>query len=202
MKLSREFYNRDTLIVAKDLLGKVLVINNNREKLKVRIVEVEAYTGFEDKASHTYAGRRTKRTEVMYGQAGFLYVFLNYGIHNLINIVTNKKGKGEAVLIRAVEPISEIDLFSFNRYKKKFEGLSKYQSLNLFNGPGKLSKTLKIDKTFYGEDLTGDRIYIEDSLDDDFEIIETKRIGIDYSEEAKDYLYRFYIKGNKYVSIR
>ncbi|EES90671.1 DNA-3-methyladenine glycosylase [Clostridium botulinum] len=198
-KLNKEFYRRDTIQVAKDLLGKYIVINEDNEKIIAKIVEVEAYLGINDKAAHSYGGRRTERTKVMYEDGGCVYVFQIYGMYNCLNIVTSHKEVPQAVLIRAVEPISNIDKFSFNRFKKKFNELTKYQQKNITNGPGKLCMAMNITKEFNGEDLSLDRIYILDNKEE-FQVISSKRIGIDYAEEAKDYLLRFYIKDNKYVS--
>ncbi|MCD3245064.1 DNA-3-methyladenine glycosylase [Clostridium botulinum C] len=198
-KLNKEFYRRDTIQVAKDLLGKYIVINEDNEKIIAKIVEVEAYLGINDKAAHSYGGRRTERTKVMYEDGGCVYVFQIYGMYNCLNIVTSHKEVPQAVLIRAVEPISNIDKFSFNRFKKKFNELTKYKQKNITNGPGKLCMAMNITKEFNGEDLSLDRIYMLDNKEE-FQVISSKRIGIDYAEEAKDYLLRFYIKDNKYVS--
>ena len=105
MKLMNEFFNRQAIDVAKDLLGKILVVKNKESTIKVRLVEVEAYTGEDDKACHTYGGRRTQRTETMYKKSGTIYVYLIYGMHNMLNIVTGQVGEGQAVLIRGAEPI-------------------------------------------------------------------------------------------------
>ncbi|CAG7840145.1 3-methyladenine DNA glycosylase [Clostridium novyi B str. ATCC 27606] len=198
-KLHKEFYRRDTIQVAKDLLGKYIVVNKNDKKIIAKIVEVEAYLGINDKAAHSYGGRRTERTKVMYEDGGCIYVFQIYGMYNCLNIVTSYKEVPQAVLIRAVEPISNIDEFSFNRFKKNFNELTKYQQKNITNGPGKLCMAMNITKEFNGKDLSLDTIYILDNKEE-FQVVSSKRIGIDYAEEAKDYLLRFYIKNNKYVS--
>ena len=130
---------------------------------------------------------------------GTVYVYQTYGIHFLLNISSSKKEVPEGVLIRAVEPLDNFDIFSMNRFNKKFENLSAYQRKNLTNGPAKLTKALKIDKSFNGRDIFSDKLYI-DCVKEDFEIVESKRIGIDYAKEARDYLYRFYIKNNSYIS--
>lgn len=200
MKLDREFYKRDTLTVAKELLGKTLVHNIDGEIYKGIIVETEGYLGIEDKACHTYGGKRTKRVETMYQKPGISYVYLIYGIYNCFNITTVDENIPEAVLIRAVEPISDIDKISINRFNKKYNELTKYQMKNLTNGPGKFSMAFKIDREKDNIDLTKDRLYIEESGIIVKNIVETTRIGVDYAEEAKDYKYRFYIKGNEYIS--
>ena len=201
-KLKREFYSRDSITVAQELLGKILVHENNGKIISGKIVETEAYMGVEDKAAHSYGGRRTKRVEVMYGQAGFAYVFMIYGIHYCFNIVTEKIDTPQAVLIRAVEPVEGLEYMAINRFNKELKQLTKTETKNLTNGPGKLSKALLINMPLNGEDLCDNRLYVKNSNKDKFNIISSKRIGIDYAQEAKDYLWRFYIEGNSYVSIK
>lgn len=201
-KLDREFYNRDTVLVAKELLGKIIVHEISGQKLSARIVETEAYMGVTDKAAHSYGGRRTPRVEVMYGKPGFSYVFIIYGMYYCFNTVTREEGTPQAVLIRAVEPIEGVNSMAQNRFKKPYDQLSKSQIKNLTNGPGKLCGALLIDKTQNGEDLCGNKLYIEEGGNEEFNIISAKRVGIDYAEEAKDYPWRFYIEGNKCVSVK
>jgi len=200
MKLNRKFYNRDTVEVAKDLLGKILVHRVEGKITSGKIVEVEVYKGFKDKAAHTYNGRKTKRVEIMYGKPGFSYVFFIYGMHYCMNAVTREEGIGEAVLIRALEPIDGMEIMSQRRYGTSFELLKKRQIINLTNGPSKLCKALDIDKGCNGLDLCEDKLFIEQSNKQDFDIGISKRIGIDYAEEAKDFLWRFFIKDNEFVS--
>lgn len=200
MKLNREFYNRDTLVVAQELLGKVLVHEVDGVRTAGKIVEVEAYIGPIDKAAHSYNGRRTPRTEVMYGKPGFAYVYFIYGMHYCFNVVTREEGMPEAVLVRAVEPLEGKDKMSERRFKKYYDCLTKIQKRNLTNGPAKLCGALRIDKGLNREDLCGDRLYIEEGLKEEFTIKSSKRVGIDYAEEAKDYLWRFYIENSEYVS--
>ena len=200
MKLNRSFYDRDTVTVSRELLGKVLVHKINDKVIKGKIVEVEAYKGLEDKAAHSYHGKITDRVKVMYGEPGYAYVFIIYGMYNCINVVTRESGIPEAVLIRGLEPIEGFDFMSMNRYKKDYMSLSKKQKTNLTNGPGKLCIAMDIDRSNNGEDLCGSKLYIEEGEDDFFEIHISKRIGIDYAEEAKDFLWRFSIKNNPYVS--
>lgn len=202
MKLNREFYNRDSLIVAKELLGKVLVHHVNGEKITAKIVETEAYMGVDDKAAHSYGGRRTQRVEVMYGDPGFSYVFIIYGMHYCFNVVTKEKGNPQAVLIRALEPLDGLDIMAYNRFSKSYNDLTNAQIKNLTNGPGKLCSAMLIDKSLNGENLCGNNLYIEDIDNENFSIVSTKRVGIDYAEEAKNYPWRFYIKDNKYVSVK
>jgi DNA-3-methyladenine glycosylase len=198
-KLKREFYKKSSIELAQALIGKILVHNINGQKISGRIVEVEAYMGIEDKAAHSYGGKRTKRTEVMYGLPGILYVFLIYGMYSCVNVVAGEIDEPQAVLIRAVEPLDGLDQISFNRYKKPFKELSKKENINLTNGPGKLCMAMGIDKTANGVDLCMDNFFIED---DEYtaEIVSSKRIGIDYAEEAVDFLWRFSVKDNVFVS--
>ncbi len=116
MKLDRSFYNRNTLIVAKELLGKILVHNIDGKLLKGKIVETEGYLGLRDKAAHSYGGKKTNRVETMYGDPGRAYVYLIYGMYYCLNIVTEEEGSPEAVLIRGVEPLEGIDEMSINRF--------------------------------------------------------------------------------------
>jgi DNA-3-methyladenine glycosylase len=170
MRLTREFFNRDVLIVAPELIGKKLVRNNNGQINFYHIVEVEAYRGEEDKASHARFGK-TSRNSIMFANGGLVYVYIIYGIHWMLNIVTGATGKAQAVLIR---------------------GLQGYE------GPGKLTKALGIDKTFYGEDLDrSDRIWIETDLENP-SIIHRSRIGIDYAGEPwKSVTWRYILDNNQ-----
>lgn len=201
MIISKEFYNRSALEVAQDLLGKVLVREVDGKILKGKIVETEAYIGAIDKACHAYNGRRTKRTEILYEDAGVSYIYFIYGLYHCFNVVTNKKDVAEAVLIRALEPINELDYISEIRYNKKYDELTKTQLKNLTNGPSKLCLAYLLNKDLNAVKLyEKGAVYITDENSEDFEIVESKRIGIDYAEEAKDFLWRFYIKDNIYVS--
>ena len=197
--LNKDFFNRDTLIVAKELLGKIIVRNNRGIEYKARIVETEAYLGINDRAAHTFGGRKTERNKIMYEDAGTIYIYQTYGIHYLMNFVTLDKSHPQAVLIRAIEPIEEIDQMSVNRFGKNYKELNPYQKKNFSNGPGKLTKALDIDKSLNGKNLFGQQIYIIDG-GNEFDIETDVRIGIDYAKEAIDYPYRFYIKNNTYVS--
>lgn len=201
MKLKRKFYDRPTLDVAKDLLGKNLIHYINGEKLVGRIVEVEAYIGAIDKAAHSYNNRLTERTKVMFGPPGHAYVYLIYGMYNCMNVVTQKEGEAAGVLIRAIEPIEGIDIMAHNRYKKSIEELKKKQITNLTSGPGKLCMAMGITKDNNSMDLCGDTLWVEDmKLDSTFEIVTTTRVNIDYAEEAKDFPWRFYVKDNSFIS--
>ena len=194
-KLSREFYEQtDALKIAKDLLGKILVVpDENGERIAGKIVETEAYLGEPDKAAHAYKNRRTKRTEILFGRGGFAYIFLIYGIYNQLNIVVGEKEIPFCVLVRGIEPVEGIEKMRKRRGKMK--------DTNLTSGPGKLCIAFGIDRTFYGEDLLGEKIWIETGEKIPAgKIISGKRIGIDYAEEYADKLWRFWIKDNAFVS--
>jgi DNA-3-methyladenine glycosylase len=201
IKLEREFYSRDSVTVAKELLGKYLAYVVDDEELIGKIVEVEAYMGPEDKAAHSYNNRRTERNEVMYGPPGFAYVYIIYGMYNCMNVVVKEIGIPQAILIRALEPVKGLDKMSRYRYSKNYEELSRREIIGLTSGPGKLCKAFSIDRAQNGLDLCGDIIYIlKDEKEEIFDMVSTTRINIDYAEEAKDYPWRFYIKNNPYVS--
>ena len=196
-KLPRAFYLRSTPRVAKDLLGKLLVRRVDERVLIARIVETEAYCQ-NDPASHSFRGP-TNRNEVMFSNGGHLYVYFTYGMHFCANVVTARVGKGEAVLLRAVEPIDGIDIMSSNR---KHHGRRMKQGdvfeRNLTNGPAKLCQALKIGRRENGIDLLGDEIYLLDSPRlRPSEIATSTRIGIRVGEKT---LWRFFIKGNGWIS--
>ena len=194
-KLSNNFYRREVLKVARELLGKIFVRVYNGKKLAGKIVEVEAYDGSIDKAAHSFGGM-TKRTEVMFGKGGLLYVYFTYGVHFCSNVVTGNKGEGSAVLLRGIEPIKNIDVMSHNRFNKN--KLTEKEKRNLTSGPAKITQTFNIGKEENGTDLTKNKIYILDYENiNDNDIVITKRIGITRSVELP---WRFYIKDNPYVS--
>lgn len=193
-KLKREFYIRNLIPVARNLLGKILVKKSGSKIISGKIVEVEAYHGDYDQASHAFKGK-TKRNEVMFEIGGHLYVYFTYGAHFCANVVVGKKGKGIAVLIRAIEPIDGIDLMIKNRYGKKF--LSDKEMNNLTNGPGKLCKAFDISNIHNGMNLTGNEIFILDQPKlKRKDIGVSKRIGITRSVDLQ---WRFFIKDNPYV---
>lgn len=204
MKISRQFYGRDARQVAIDLLGKILVHDHNGIKLKGKIVETEAYIAAIDKASHAYRNKRTPRTEALYGKPGIAYVYFIYGLYHCFNVITKEEGTAEGVLIRALEPVEGINEMSMLRFNKDYSELSRYQLKNLTAGPSKLCMALDITKNNNMEDLCGDKLYIEydrnDKQSGDFEVVHTKRVGIEYAEEARDFLWRYYIKDNTYIS--
>lgn len=193
-KLNRSFYLQDTITVAKQLLGKYIIRKINDIEIIVKITETEAYIGDIDKACHAYKRKRTKRTDVMFNEGGYAYVYLIYGMYYCLNIVAEEKDNPCAVLIRGVSPVKGIDEMALFRYGKKYNELSKYQMTNFLNGPGKLCRALNITKELNGKDLTGDEIYICDGETiENKDINISKRINIDYAEEAKDFLWRFFI---------
>jgi DNA-3-methyladenine glycosylase len=198
MILNRSFYQKDTISVSKNLLGKVLIHESNDGTTSGRIVETEAYLGPEDLAAHSSGGRRTARNEVMFGKKGFAYVYFIYGMYYCFNITVGRVfGKPEAVLIRALEPIMGIDVM------EKRRGNIKNKFANLTNGPSKLCMAMGISKLHNKLDLTVPPLYIIDGpavLDKD--IYETTRIGIDYAGEWKNKKWRFYISENKFVSAK
>lgn len=194
-KLDQKFYKKDVLHVAKELIGCFLVRDCNGKRIIGRINEVEAYDGDIDKACHAYGNKRTKRTDTLYGEGGIAYVYFIYGMYHCLNVVTGKKDSASAVLLRGVEIIEGADLAACNRYSKPIEELTKAQRKNLSNGPGKLCRALDIDRSFNDESLLGDTLYICKEIDTHKKAVTTieasKRIGIDYAEEAVDFLWRF-----------
>ena len=202
-RLSRDFYLGDTVEIAQKLLGCCLVRKLGEETLACRITETEAYVGRTDKACHAYGGRRTPRTEVMFGEAGHAYIYFTYGMHHCLNFVTEPVGEASAVLIRGLEPLLGVDTMSMNRFGKPFAAQSAYQRKNFLNGPGKVTKALALSREQNGLDLTqSEELFVTDSPADfgiytektDFTICCGKRIGIDYAEEAVDFPWRFWIK--------
>jgi DNA-3-methyladenine glycosylase len=194
-KLKKSFYTRNVLIVAKELLGKIIVKRDGSKILSGRIAEVEAYDGSIDQAAHTFRGK-TERNKIMFGAGGFLYVYFTYGNHYCCNIVTGEEGSGTAVLIRAVEPLTGIDIMIKNRFGRDL--LNEKEKFNLTSGPGKLCRAFAITMDHYGTDLTGDDIYILNSPKiKPEEIVVSRRIGI---IKSVDLPWRFYIEENPYVS--
>lgn len=179
-KLPREFYDRDTTTVAKELLGKYLVVKSGKVEKIGKIVEVEAYLGPHDLAAHSARGL-TKRTAVMFGPPGHAYVYLIYGMYHCFNIVTEAEGHASAVLLRALEPLQHID--------------------GKTSGPGLLCKAMGIDKQHNGCDLLSDDLYVaDDGASASFDIASRPRIGVDYAGEWAKVPLRFYIKNNPFVS--
>lgn len=197
-KLGIDFYNRNDVVqIATDLLGKIVVTNFDGIVTSGRIVETEAYKAITDQASHSWSGKRTARNEYMYAQAGTAYIYICYGIHQMFNVVTNEKEIPDAVLIRAIEPLEGITAMLARTGKKTLDN-------TLTKGPGNTGKALGIYKTHAGASLLGDAIFIAaDDYEMDIKLIgESKRIGVAYAGADAALPYRFFIKGNKYVSGR
>jgi len=196
LKLKPEYYlNEDVVSLAKDLLGKVLYTKIAGEITAGIIVETEAYFGIKDKASHAYGGRRTSRTETMYKEGGVAYVYLCYGMHHLFNVVSSVKDDPHAILIRAIEPLVGIEIMEERRRMSHTKGA-------ISSGPGSVAKALGIDRSLNTKDLNGDEIWIEDrqiAYSND-QIVATPRVGIAYAQEHALLPWRFFVKGNKYVS--
>jgi DNA-3-methyladenine glycosylase len=196
LKLPLSYYlNQDVIFLAKDLLGKVLFTQIDGQITAGVIVETEAYFGEIDKASHAYGGRRTNRTEIMYSEGGVSYVYLCYGIHHLFNVVTSVKGEPHAVLIRAIEPMIGTEIIELRR------NMSITKSA-VSSGPGSTAKALGIDNSFNHKDLGGEEIWMEDyhiRYPED-EIVASPRVGVAYAQEDAFLPWRFFVKGNKYVS--
>lgn len=195
-KLLPDFYDRtDVVKIARELIGKILVTHFGGHLTAGRIVETEAYEGVGDRASHAYGGRRTPRTEIMFGGAGTAYVYLCYGIHHLFNVVTNRRDVPHAILIRALEPLHGIDTMLKRTGKKKADH-------TLTRGPGNVSKALGIFTQHTGWDLQSDELFI---ARDAFvirkkDIVVSARIGVDYAGEHALWPYRFTLRDNPYVS--
>ncbi|MDO4515943.1 MAG: DNA-3-methyladenine glycosylase [Bacillota bacterium] len=204
MKLTQDFYNRDTRQVARELLGKYLVRVYNGVPLAVRISETEAYIGRMDKACHAYNYRRTQRTETLFAPPGTAYIYLIYGMYHCLNFVTEPEGEPCAVLIRGGQARGNRDFLVRNRYGKDSAQLTAYQKKNFLNGPGKLCKALALTRDQNGLSLLGNELFLCDRLEEiglvtpegdrlPLDIQISKRIGIDYAEEAADFLWRYYI---------
>lgn len=197
-KLPPEFYQRtNVLAIAEELLGKLLVTCFDGETTSGRIVETEAYNGVIDRASHAYGGRRTRRTEVMFGTGGTAYVYLCYGIHHLFNVVTNTLGTPHAVLIRGVEPVQGKEIMMRRMKKDRFDD-------TIGRGPGNVSRALGIYKQHTGFSLDESKIWIADDGThySPSDIIKSPRIGVDYAGEDALLHYRFHVKNNPFVSGR
>jgi DNA-3-methyladenine glycosylase len=187
-RLPRRFYDRPTLKVAKELLGKYLVVKKGGHLLSGKIVETEAYDGFKDPASHAYRGM-TPRNEVMFGAPGYAYVYLTYGMHHCLNLVTERKGYPAAVLIRALEPVDGVELMKRRRRRKKLRDLT--------SGPAKLCQALGVDRRLNQADLLSDIIFVEDRGEVPGGTTRSSRIGVN---DGKEKNWRFFIKSSEFVS--
>jgi DNA-3-methyladenine glycosylase len=195
-KLQRDFYERDTLTVARALLGKVIVHRSETGVVSGMIVETEGYLGRDDPAAHSYRGKSQGRVRVQYGPGGFAYVYLIYGMYCCLNVVTQKKGRPECVLIRALEPVEGLELMRERRRGRQKER-------RLCDGPGKLCSALGIGMAHYGEDLCGGRLYVVEGVPVAEErIAATPRIHIDYANEAAAWPWRFVVKDSPFLSLK
>ncbi len=192
-KLSREFYDRDTLEVARDLLGCLLVRELDGERLVGRITETEAYIGRCDKACHAYGYKRTPRTETLFARPGTAYLYLIYGMYTCLNFGTEPEGEPAAVLIRGIEAVEGRDTIARLRFGREFSALSAYQRKTFLNGPGKVCKGLRLDRTLNGHDLLRPPLYVLPREGKVPAIHCGPRIGIDYAQEAKDFPWRFWV---------
>ena len=194
-KLPFEFYRReDTITVAKDLLGKLIVVPDAEgHRVSGMIVETEAYLGEIDRAAHSFGGRRTPRNEIMYASGGRVYVFFVYGMYHQFNVVCGPANTPHAILVRAAEPVEGIEIMRERRGPMK--------DRNLTSGPGKLCIALGIDRSLNGEDLRGKRVWLEDHRSfTKNEIAVGKRIGVDYAGEDAKKPWRFWVKDSGFVS--
>ncbi|MBU1016961.1 DNA-3-methyladenine glycosylase [Patescibacteria group bacterium] len=193
-KLPVDFYKNPTLTVAKELLGKVLVVKKDDHTLSGKIVETEAYIGSEDKACHASWRKRTS-CENLWKAGGIVYVYLTYGMHFMLNVVTEMDNFPSAVLIRAVEPLEGMDIMVQNRHTENI--------LNLTSGPAKLTKAFGINRRFDGTSLLGGNFYIEDRNLLVPKMERSRRVGVDYAEEPwKSIEWRFYQSDSPFVSKR
>ena len=196
MKLPPSFYQRsDVVAISRNLLGKYLFTNIAGELTGGMIIETEAYNGAVDKASHAYGNKNTPRTQTMFMEGGIAYVYLCYGIHHLFNVVTSVTGEPHAVLIRAIVPTDGLDIMLLRKNITKLKP-------NLTAGPGSVAKALGIDRSLNAHSLQSTEVWIEDrgiEIPPD-EIAAVPRIGVAYAAEDALLPYRFYVKGNQYVS--
>lgn len=194
MKLDALFYQRKNVVaIARELLGKQLVTNLNKTITSGIIVETEAYS-WKERGCHAFNGRKTLRNQAMFARGGHAYVYLCYGMHHLFNVVTNRQGVADAVLIRAIEPLTGLDEMQARRGRVN----NPYQ---LTSGPGKLTVALGIDRTFNGKSLTGNDVWIESGDNVPSKLIDVStRIGVDYAGNDAKLPWRFTIRGNPWIS--
>ena len=197
-KLDQSFYNRKNVVqIARDLLGKILVTQWDGVRCSGRIVETEAYAGMEDRACHAFGGRRTVRSEDLYGAPGTVYIYICYGMHHLFNVITNKKDIPHAVLIRALEPLEGVEHMLIRTGKLVAD-------FTITKGPGNLARAMGMSKLHSGGNLFSEEIFIEDDglqYKKD-QVVITKRIGVESAREDAELPYRFIVKDNPYVSAK
>lgn len=191
-KRLRSFFTKDSVSVAQRILGDYLVVKRRGTTLVGRIVETESYLGKEDDASHTYGGRLTERNKILYAEGGLIYVYFIYGKYWCFNIAVSKKDNPEAVFIRALEPVSGC--------KTMMKDRGTNDSKKLTNGPCRWTAAFGIDRKVLGKSIVSGNMFISSCSHKSFEIVKTKRIGVEYAHLSKDLLLRFYIKDNPFVS--
>ena len=197
-RLDKDFFSRDTLTVAREMVGRYLVRQMGDTRLICRITETEAYIGAIDKACHAYGGRRTARTETLYAAPGTCYVYLIYGMYCCCNLVTESEGTAAAVLIRGAEAVYGLEDITRNRFGPGSVEMTAYRRKNFLNGPGKLCKGMAITREQNGLGVENDQLFLCTDLPElglgpvTPTVYTGKRIGIDYAEEAVDFLWRFY----------
>jgi len=190
-KRKREFFFQNAVKVAKNILGDYLVVDNGGLMIG-KIVEVEAYLGVNDDASHSFRGRITKRNKVLFEDGGVVYVYSIYGKYFCFNIVVSRKGDPQAVFVRALEPILGIEIMLKHRKVERIKMLT--------NGPCRWTTAFGIDKKFLGRSTVSKSLYISQTPSKNFKIVSAKRIGIEYANNSRDLPLRFYIKDNSFVS--
>jgi DNA-3-methyladenine glycosylase len=194
-KLAPEFYQQDVVLVARQLLGKYVFSLIDGEVTGGIIVETEAYRGPEDRGSHAYNGRRTPKNEMMYAAGGVAYMYICYGIHDMLNVVTGPEGTSHAALIRAIEPVAGLNIMRARRLLFDVDE-------RLCQGPGALAKAMGLTKKLNGANLEGETIWIEDrglSFPEQA-VCSSGRVGMNFDGIYKTIPWRFYIKGNRFVS--
>jgi len=189
---SKSFFQNPADFVAKNILGDYLVIKNKKQELIGKIVETESYLGIKDDASHSFGGKITPRTKIMYEPGGIIYTYLIYGKYWCFNIIVSKKNDPQAVFIRALEPVKGLQIMKKNRPAKEIKDLT--------NGPCRWTQSFGIDKRFLGKSLISDEIFVVAGCPKKSKVIRAKRIGIDYAGKSKNRLLRFYLKDNPFVS--
>jgi len=196
LKLPESFYlSTDVVSIARNLIGKYLFTSFDGLITGGYIIETEAYNGVIDRASHAYGNRMTPRTSIMFQQGGIAYIYLCYGIHEMLNVVTSVEGQPHAVLIRAIQPTEGLDIMQARRNMAVIKP-------NITRGPGSVAKALDISRRVNGISLQSDTMWIEDRglVIPDEQIAAAPRIGVDYAGDDALLPYRFYVKGNPYVS--
>ena len=192
-KLSRGFYLRPGLTVARELIGKRLVHISEEGVTAGMITEAEAYIGPWDRGAHSYGGRYTERTAIQFGPGGYAYIFLIYGLHVCMNVVANRENLPEVILLRALEPAEGLELMAKRRKQTRITALC--------SGPGKLCQAMGIGREHYGADLCGEELFLEEGQGPQPQVVTDRRINIDYAGEAAEYPWRFLLKDSAFVSV-